>query len=88
MEQGPADKNADKIDPEVDQDYNRRACAAHNRLRRYHGAPAVGIDWALANSAQKWAKTMHSTGKMEHTKSAQRDGAGENLAMMGETALK
>ena len=49
------DKNADNIDADVDQDYNRRACAAHNRLRKYHGAPPVGIDWALANSAQKWA---------------------------------
>ena len=63
------DKNSDKIDPKVDQDYNRRVCAAHNSLRKNHGVPPVGIDWALANSAQKWAESMHSTGILKHTKS-------------------
>ena len=58
METIPVEKNADIIDPEVDQDYNRKAQAAHNRVRKYHGVPPVGIDWALANSAQKWAKHM------------------------------
>ena len=76
------EKNKDKIAENVDQDYNRRACAAHNRYRRYHGAPALGIDWELANGAQKWAIEMNTRQKMEHSQGDERDGEnGENLAV-------
>jgi len=77
----PADKNADKIDKAVDQDYNRRACAAHNKYRSWHGAPPVGIDWALANSAQVWAEKMNKANEMEHEDRVE---AGENLCGPGD----
>ena len=39
------EKNENMIDPNVDQEFVRRVCAAHNRFRKYHGAPPVFIDW-------------------------------------------
>ena len=65
----PPEINSHLIAPDVDIDYNRRACAAHNRLRRYHGAPPVGIDWLLANGAQQWAEVLNKEKKFEHSTS-------------------
>lgn len=75
------------IDPSIDQDYNRRALAAHNKYRAMHAVPPVEIDWDIAHGAQKWADKMHAKGDMWHSGSSERPGCGENLAMHSDTNL-
>ena len=75
------------IDPSVDQDYNKKALAAHNKYRALHGVPPVEIDWDVALGAQQWADKMSADGEMKHSGGDERPGCGENLAMHSDEKL-
>jgi hypothetical protein len=57
-------------------DFNTRLLNAHNRVRKYHGAPPVAIDWALAKGAQSWAKDMY---RQKHSNPSPQENRGEGV---------
>ena len=62
------------------------ALSKHNSYRSVHRSPSMTLDGTLNNTAQQWAQNLAATGKLEHSPSSQRNGAGENLYVSYTTA--
>ena len=65
-------------------DFNAIMLENHNAYRAEHGADAMTIDQAAAESAQEWSEYLSSNGLFEH--SEERNNCGENLAMSSDAA--
>lgn len=55
------------------------ALSKHNGYRTTHHSDLMSIDNAVNTTAQSWAEYLAANQKFEHSTSAQRNGAGENL---------
>lgn len=55
------------------------ALSKHNSYRSTHRSPSMSLDDNLNNTAQQWAQHLAASGKLQHSSSSQRNGAGENL---------
>ena len=59
--------------------FDERLLVAHNRERLNLGLEPLDWNPALAQSAQRWADHLASTGRFEHAPENRRDPEGENL---------
>ncbi len=57
----------------------------HNVYRAKHGVPPLTPSKKINKYAQRWAKTMATTGKFEHSPGRQRPNCGENIYFAGST---
>ena len=67
--------------PAAAADFKAEILAAHNAARAAVGTPPLGWSDVLAADAGPWAQSLAQRGRLEHSASGDRAGAGENLWM-------
>ncbi|XP_001359232.3 Golgi-associated plant pathogenesis-related protein 1-like [Drosophila pseudoobscura] len=61
-------------------DFAEDGLKKHNEYRKMHGVPALKLDSDITKGCESYAQTLAELGKLEHSKSEDRPGLGENLA--------
>lgn len=67
--------------PAADPTFRTLMVSVHNDLRARLGIPALEWDEGLASEASRYARTLATRDRMEHSAPIERRGQGENLAM-------
>ena len=60
-------------------EFEQETLEAHNKYRAIHDVAPMKLNQEMNAMATKWAKHMSSLGRLEHAKSEERNGDGENI---------